>query len=136
MWLAAFFFVANAWLSYVLPSLKMSSSDQLPIWENVLTRIAVFSQLPSLPISKVIAEYFDLSYPGLAITTSIVSVIVYIPLIHLFRPWRPRVRMRSLGRKLAAFSSSLSPCGSARKAHPASTALNEADTLSQSEKHA
>ncbi|SRR5579862_1309419 len=115
VWLAAFFFVANAWLSYVLPSSKMLSSDQLPIWQNILTRIAVMSQLPSLPISKVVADYFDLSYPGWAITTSIVSVIIYVPLIHLIRPWKPRVRLESISRKLAAFSSSLNPCVRARK---------------------
>lgn len=115
VWLAAFFFVANAWLSYVLPSSRMLSSDQLPGWENILTRIAVMSQLPSLPLSKIVAEFFDLSYPGWALTTSVMSMLIYFPLIHLLNPWRPRVRLESISRKLAAFSSSLNPCVQARK---------------------
>ena len=115
MWLAAFFFVANAWLGYVLPSLKNSSSVEPPIWQSVLTRIAVITQLPSLPLSKMVAEFFDLSYPGWAITNSVVSMLIYIPLINLVSPWRPGLRVRSISRKLVAFSSSLNPCGSIRK---------------------
>lgn len=113
VWLAAFIFVANAWLSYVLPLWK--TSDQLPIWQKGLTWIAVVSQLPSLPLSKIVAEFFDLSYPGWAIATSVISILIYFPLIHLFKPWHPRMRVRSISRKIISFSSSLRPCGSARK---------------------
>jgi hypothetical protein len=115
VWFAAFIFVANAWLGYVFPFSKNFSSEPAPIWQNVLTRIAVVSQLPSFPLSKVIAEFFDLSYPGWAITNSVVSILIYFPLINLVRPWRPGLRVRSISRKLVAFSSSLNPCGSIRK---------------------
>lgn len=96
----------------------------------------MISQLPSLPLGKIVAEFFNLSYPGWAIATSIISMLIYFPLIHLSKPWRPRARVRSISRQLLAFSSSLNPCGSARKNPPSSAALMETNTLSQSEKHA
>src|SRR5579871_1815725 len=114
VWCAAFIFAANAWLSYVLPSKEFL--DQSPFWQVALTRIAVISQLPSLPVSEAVAEFFDLSYPGWAIANSVVSMLVYFPLIHLVKPWRPRVRLNSISHKLAAFSSSLNPCCPTRKA--------------------
>src|SRR5579862_4879403 len=114
MWIAAFIFAANAWLSYALPSAKVFASDASPMWQVALTRIAVISQLPSLPVSKAVAEFFHLSYPGWAIATSVISMLIYFPLINLVKPWRPRVRVHSISRKLVAFSSSLNPCGSAR----------------------
>ena len=134
VWVAAFIFAANAWLSYVLPSSKSFSPDQSPMWQVLMTRIAVISQLPSLPVSKAIADFFNLSYPGWAITSSVVSMLIYFPLIHLLKPWKPRVRLNSISQKLSAFSSSLNPCGCARKNH--SSALNETNALSHSEKHA
>lgn len=137
LWVAAFIFAANGWLCYLLSSWKILSFDQPPIWQNALTWIAVLSQLPSLPLSRIIADFFDLSYPGWAITTSVISILIYFPIIHLARPWRtPRVKVRSIYRSVADFSSSLNPCGSARKKLPPSPALNETNALSQSEKHA
>src|SRR5215471_17710241 len=96
LWFAAFIFVANAWLSYVLPSSKVFASAQAPIWQVALTWIALISQLPSLPVSKAIADFFHLSYPGWAIATSVISMLIYFPLINLVKPWKPRVRVRSI----------------------------------------
>jgi hypothetical protein len=136
VWFGAFIFLANGWLCYAFSSWKISSSDHPPIWQDALTEIALISQLPSLPLSKIVADFFDLSYPGLAITTSVISILIYFPLIHLAKPWRPRVRVRSIYESVTSFSSSLNPCGSARKNHPSSAALQQTDSLPQSEKHA
>jgi hypothetical protein len=136
LWFAAFIFLANGWLCYVLSSWNVVSSDQAPIWQNLLTWAAVISQLPSLPISRVIADFFGLSYTGWAITTSIISVFIYFPVIHLTEPWGSGLSARSISRKATSFSSSLRPCGLMRKNHPSSAPLNKTNTLSHSEKHA
>lgn len=115
VWFTAFVFLANAWLSHVFSSQKIFSSEQLPIWHNALTHIALISQLPSLALSKIIAEFFGLSYPGWALATSVISIVIYFPLIELARPWSLRVSMPSIWRKVAGFSSSLNPCVPARK---------------------
>ena len=135
VWFGVYIFLANGWLCYVLSSWKFTSSDQ-PIWQSALTEIALVSQLPSLPLSRVVADFFDLSYPGWAITTSVISILIYFPLLRLVRPWRPLGRVRSIFRHVTAFSSSLNPCGSARKNEPPSAVPGETNSLSQSEKHA
>lgn len=109
IWCAAFIFLANGWLSYALSSSTFFSAEQPPFWQKALTEIALFSQLPSLPVGKAVAEFFDLSYPTWAIATSVISILIYFPLIHLSRPWRPRVRVRSILLTVTAFSSSLNP---------------------------
>lgn len=115
VWVAAFVFLANAWLCYAFSSSNIFSSGQSSIWQRVLTDIALISQLPSLPFSKIVADWFGVSYPGWAITTSVISILIYFPLIGLVRPWRPRARARSISRKILAFSSSLNPRVPARK---------------------
>ena len=136
VWFGALIFLANGWLCYVFSSWKISSSDHPPIWQNALTEIALLSQLPALPLSKVVADFFDLSYPGWAITNSVISILIYFPLIHLRNPWRPRKRAHSIYHRVTDFSSSLNPCGSARKNHTSSTVPNDTNSLSHSEKHA
>jgi hypothetical protein len=115
VWFAAFVFLANAWLCYAFSSTNIFSSNQSPLWQRVLTDIALISQLPSLPLSRIVADWFGVSYPGWALATSVISVLIYFPLIHLSRPWTPRVGVRSIRRKVAAFSSSLNPCVPTRK---------------------
>lgn len=136
LWFAVFIFLANGWLCYELSSWKISSAEQPPPWQNALTEIALVSQFPSLTLSKVVAEYFGLSYTGWAITTSFISILIYFPLIQLSRPWNPRARLHSIRRNIGTFSSSLNPCGFARKNPPPSPTLKETNALSQSEKHA
>lgn len=114
VWCAAFVFLANAWLCHVFSSQKIFSSD-LPIWHNVLTHIALISQLPALPLSKIIADWFGVSYCGWALATSVISIVIYFPLIELARPWTVCVSMRSIFRKAADFSSSLKPRVPVRK---------------------
>ena len=115
VWFAAFVFLANAWLCHEFSSQKIFSPDQPSLWQNALTHIALISQLPSLALSKIVAEFFGLSYSGWALATSVISIVIYFPLIELARPWALRISMRSICRKAAAFSSSLNPCVPARK---------------------
>jgi hypothetical protein len=115
VWFAAFVFLANAWLSHVFSSQKIFSSDELPIWHNALTHIALISQLPSLTLSRIVADWFGVSYPGWALANSAISIVIYFPLIELARPWALRVSLRSIFRRTAVFSSSLNPCFPARK---------------------
>ena len=114
-WFAAFVFLANAWLFYEFSSGKIFSSYEPPIWQKALTDIALISQFPSLPLSKAITDYFGLSYPAWALASSVISLLIYFPLINLARPWALRVSLRSIRRNVAAFSSSLNPCVPARK---------------------
>ncbi len=114
VWTAAFVFLANAWLCHEFSSQKIFSSE-LPIWHSALTHIALISQLPSLPLSKIIADWFGVSYCGWALASSVISIVLYFPLIHLARPWTLSVSLRSIRRKAAAFSASLNPCVPSRK---------------------
>jgi hypothetical protein len=115
VWFGAFVFLANAWLCYDFSAWKIPSPSQPPLWQSALTDLALVSQLPSLPLSKIVTEFFDLSYSGWALATSVISILIYFPLIHLARPWALRVSVRPIRRKVAAFSSSLNPCFPARK---------------------
>src|SRR5215472_2502795 len=115
VWFAAFVFLANAWLCHEFSSQKIFSPDQPSLWQNALTHIALISQLPSLPLSKVVAEFFGLSYCGWALATSVISIVIYFPLIHVASPWKLPVNVGSIRRKVAAFSASLNPCVTARK---------------------
>lgn len=108
-WCAAFVFLANAWLCHVFSSQKIYSSEELPVWHNALTHIALISQLPSLPLSKIIADWFGVSYCGWALATSVISIVIYFPLIELARPWTMQVSLRSVRRNVTAFSASLNP---------------------------
>ena len=125
VWFAAFVFLANAWLSHVFSSQKIYSSEQLPVWHNALTHIALISQLPSLALSKIIADWFGVSYSGWALATSVISIVIYFPLIELARPWRVRVNVTSIWRKVSVFSSSLNPCVPARKGSKIPTLILE-----------
>lgn len=109
VWFAAFVFLANAWLCHVFSSREIFSSSQPPLWQNALTGIALISQLPSLMLSRIVADWFGVSYPGWALATSVISIVIYFPLIHLAKPWTLRVNVSSIYRKAAAFSSSLNP---------------------------
>lgn len=131
VWFAAFVFLANAWLCHVFSSREIFSSNPPPIWRNALTHIALISQLPSLPLSRVVADWFDLSYCGWSLATSVISIVIYFPLIHLARPWTLRVSMRSIGRRAALFSSSLNPCVRARKTALKLTDLSAVDTKAE-----
>jgi len=109
VWFAAFVFLANAWLCYAFSSSNVLSSDLSPIWQRVLTYITLISQLPALPFSKIIAEWFGVSYPGWALATSVISMLIYFPLINLAGPWALRLSMGSIRRNVAVFSASLNP---------------------------
>jgi hypothetical protein len=90
-WLVAFILLANAWLYHSM-SIWIASDEAPGFGQSILTWFAAIPQFPSLLLSKRIADSFDLSDAGWSAVTSIVSILIYFPLLYLMRRSWERAR--------------------------------------------
>jgi len=76
VWVGVLIFLANSWLYCALSTWTTSFSLQPSpaLWQEGLTWLATIPQLPSLFVSKAVAEYFNLDEVGWTITTTLVSI--------------------------------------------------------------
>src|SRR5262249_13829618 len=97
VWTAVFVLLSNTWFCHVMTE-WVSARDlftfrQPASWESplrALTALAMIPQLPSMIVSAAITNVFDLSVLGWGLTTSIVSILIYFPLIHFANRYRQR----------------------------------------------
>ena len=118
IWFAIYLILANAWCYHFFSKwnvFSIFSPDQPPEWEIALAMIAEISLLPSLLIAKIMSEFSDISGVGAVIINSVISILIYIPLIHLTRHWilkrhwTLRGKLGSTRQRAAEFSASLDP---------------------------
>ena len=83
LWLTAFILLANGWLYHAMSSFISNSTPDFG--KSALTWLAAIPQLPSLMVSKIIGDSFDLPDAAWALVTSMVSILIYFPLLYLIR---------------------------------------------------
>jgi hypothetical protein len=125
IWAAIYLILANVWLYHYFSTwnvfLNFFRTNQPPEWETLLAVIAGISLLPLLPIAKMMSEFSDVSGVAAIIINSVISILIYIPLIHLTRLWiltkhqSPSGMLGSIRQRAHDFSASLNPRGTVRR---------------------
>lgn len=81
---AVLILLANCWLYHACSTWHFSFSEesQPPIWQSLLGWCATIPQIPSLIVAKQAADLFTLSGVQWWLVTSVISILLYCPLVH------------------------------------------------------
>ncbi len=122
IWVVAYIILSNAcfyhavymWVFNLQPEQPSLVNDFFGACEKQLGWSVVIFQFPSLILGRLIANLFNLSLLGWTITNSIISILIYSPLIHLTRHWSLSGKLHSIRQRASDFSASLAPRNSGR----------------------